>query len=260
MQGRRTRLIILLLAFVVQVLRLQAQVESEQVLEMPYRVVPNFLKLPSDLYFSEVSGVALNSKGHIFVFQQGSHPLVEFDENGNFVRTMGEGLFTRPHGLRIDSFDNIWVTDNGAHFVLKLSPEGRISMVLGQKDYHGNDHSHFDGPDDVAFGKSGEIYVADGEGNSRIVEFDRDGNFLRDWRMKGSNEGEFHLPHTIATNTRGLAYVGDRENARIQVFDAPRKVSYAVARGWAPVWDLYHSRSAYLDGGCGSFSGLGDRS
>jgi len=139
MQGRRTRLLILLLTFVLPVLRLQARVESEQVTELPYRVVPNFFKLPSDLYFSEVSGVALNSKGHIFVFQRGSHPLVEFDENGNFVRTMGEGLFTRPHGLRIDRVDNIWVTDNGAHFVLKLSPEGRISMVLGQKDYPGND-------------------------------------------------------------------------------------------------------------------------
>jgi hypothetical protein len=134
MQGRRTGLIILLLTFALQVLRLQAQVASGQVTEMPYRVVPNFLKLPSDLYFSEVSGVAMNSKGHIFVFQRGSHPLVEFDEDGNFVRTMGEGLFTRPHGLRIDSVDNIWVTDNGAHFVLKLSPEGRISMVPGQQD------------------------------------------------------------------------------------------------------------------------------
>jgi DNA-binding beta-propeller fold protein YncE len=149
--------------------------------------------------------------------------LVEFDENGNFVRTMGEGLFTRPHGLRIDSVDNIWVTDNGAHFVLKLSPEGRISMVLGQKDHPGNDHSHFDGPDDVAFGKSGEIYVADGEGSSRIVEFDRDGHFIRDWGTKGSNEGEFRLPHTIATDSQGLVYVGDRENERIQVFDAQGK-------------------------------------
>ena len=223
MQGRRTGLIILLLTFALQVLRLQAQVASGQVTEMPYRVVPNFLKLPSDLYFSEVSGVAMNSKGHIFVFQRGSHPLVEFDENGNFVRTMGEGLFTRPHGLRIDSVDNIWVTDNGAHFVLKLSPEGRISMVLGQKDHPGNDHSHFDGPDDVAFGKSGEIYVADGEGSSRIVEFDRDGHFIRDWGTKGSNEGEFRLPHTIATDSQGLVYVGDRENERIQVFDAQGK-------------------------------------
>ena len=191
--------------------------------EMHYQLVPNYLKLPPDLYFSEVSAVAVNSKDHIFVFQRGSHPLVEFDENGNFVRTMGEGLFTRPHGLRIDSMDNLWVTDNGAHFVLKLTSEGRIDMVLGQKDYPGSDRSHFDGPDDVAFGKSGEIYVADGENNSRILKFDRDGHFLREWGGKGSGEGEFRLPHTIATDAQGSVYVGDRENARIQVFDANGK-------------------------------------
>jgi len=182
--------------------------------------VPDFLKLPSTLYLSEVSGVALNSLGHVFLFQRGTHPLVEFDENGNFVRTMGEGLFTRPHGLRIDASDNVWLTDNGAHFVLKISPEGRILMVLGQKDYPGSDQSHFNGPDDVAFGKSGEIYVADGEGNSRIVKFDRDGHFLKEWGRKGSGKGEFRLPHTIVTDSQGLVYVGDRENGRIQVFDA----------------------------------------
>jgi len=82
--------------------------------QLNYQLAPNFLKLPSNLYLSEVSGVALNSRGHIFVFQRGAHPLGEFDTKGNFVRTMGESLFTRPHGLRIDASDDLWVTDNGA--------------------------------------------------------------------------------------------------------------------------------------------------
>ncbi len=198
----------------------QVASSSSSTAQLRYQLVPDFLKLASNSYFSEVSGVALNSRGHVFVFQRGTHPLVEFDENGEFVRTMGESLFNRPHGLRVDASDNLWVTDNGAHFVLKLNPEGRILMVLGQKDYPGNDHSHFDGPDDVAFGKSGEIYVADGEGNSRIVKFDRDGNFVREWGRRGSGKGEFRLPHTIVTDSEGLVYVGDRENARIQVFDS----------------------------------------
>jgi DNA-binding beta-propeller fold protein YncE len=225
MQTRRV-FVILPLVLLLGVVRTPARAPSSSELravQLDYRVVPDFLKLPSSLYFSEVSGVALNSKGHIFVFQRGVHPLVEFDKSGNFVRTIGEGLFTRPHGLRIDKADNLWVTDNGAHFVLKLTPEGQISMVLGQKDYPGTDHGHFDGPDDVAFGKSGEIYVADGEGNSRVVEFDGDGHFLKEWGRKGSGEGEFRLPHTIATDAQGLVYVGDRENARIQVFDSEGK-------------------------------------
>lgn len=146
--------------------------------------------------------MALNSHGHIFVFQRRAHPLVEFDAKGNFVRTMGESLFTRPHGLRIDASDNLWATDNGAHFVL----DGRVLMVLGQKDHPGKDQSHFNGPDDVAFGKSGEIYIADGEENSRIIEFDRDGHFLREWGQPGWKKGEFRLPHTIVTDSRGLVY------------------------------------------------------
>lgn len=223
MRGRGFGFIILSSALVfgaAALLSQDASISNRKTAPSQYRLVPDFLKLPSNLYFSEVSGVALNSKGHVFVFQREAHPLVEFDENGNFVRTMGEGLFTRPHGLRIDGADNIWVTDNGAHFVLKLSPEGRVEMVLGQKEYPGDDHTHFNGPDDVAFGKSGEIYVADGEGNSRIVKFERDGHFLKAWGRKGSDAGEFRLPHTIATDDQGLVYVGDRENARIQVFDA----------------------------------------
>jgi sugar lactone lactonase YvrE len=206
MQTRRA-FVILPLVLLLGVVRTQAHATSSSQLravELDYRVVPDFLKVPSGLYFSEVSGVALNSKGQIFVFQRGTHSLVEFDKSGNFVRTIGEGWFTRPHGLRIDKADNLWVTDNGAHFVLKLSPEGLISMVLGQKDYPGTDHTHFDGPDDVASGKSGEIYVSDGEGNSRVVEFDGDGHFLKEWGRKGSGEGEFRLPHTIATDAQGL--------------------------------------------------------
>ena len=226
MDRMRHMFILLLFALFASASRVRAQVSMgsrPQPAELAYKVIPDFLKLPSNLYFSEVSGVAVNSTGHVFVFQRGLHPLVEFDENGNFVRSFGEGLFSRPHGLRIDSADNIWVTDNGSHFLLKLSPDERIIMVLGQRDYPGNDHAHFNGPDDVAFGKSGQIYVADGEGNSRIVEFDRDGHFLKEWGKKGSSEGEFQLPHTIATDAQGLVYVGDRENGRIQVFDPEGK-------------------------------------
>jgi len=147
--------------------------------------------------------------------------------------------------------------------VLKLSPEGQISMVLGQKDYPGTDHTHFDGPDDVAFGKSGEIYVADGEGNSRVVEFDSDGHFLKEWGRKGAGEGEFHLtPHTIATDAQGLVYVGDRENARIQVFDLEGK----FLTQWRDIghpYGIFVSPDQHIwmaEGGRRSLSGPGDRS
>jgi hypothetical protein len=103
--GRGSIILALALVSGVSAVHLQeASTPNRKTAQLRYRLVPDFLKLPSNnMYFLEVSGVALNSKGHIFVFQRGAHPLVEFDENGNFVRCMGEGLFSRPHGLRIDS-------------------------------------------------------------------------------------------------------------------------------------------------------------
>jgi DNA-binding beta-propeller fold protein YncE len=78
----------------------------------------------------------------------------------------------------------------------------------------------FNRPTDVAFGRNGEIYVADGYGNSRVVKFDRDGNFIKAWGKYGTGEGEFNLPHSIVIDNEGRVYVADRENQRIQIFDA----------------------------------------
>jgi len=146
--------------------------------------------------------------------------LAEYDERGIFLRSIGEGLFTHPHGLRIDDDDNLWTTDDGSHLVLKLSREGRVLLVLGRKGVAAESDWLFNQPTDVAFGKNGEVYVSDGYGNSRVVKFDRDGNFLKAWGKYGTGPGEFNLPHSIAVDKQGNVYVGDRENQRIQIFDA----------------------------------------
>ena len=190
-----------------------------------YQPVPGFLTLPPDLNFGEVSGVALNSLGHIFVFHRGSPSLLEFDSDGHFIRSIGEGLFTKSHGLRIDAVDNIWTTDVGAHTVLKFSPEGQLLMVLGKKGMAGEwwdlfNYPLFERPSDVAFGKDGEIYISDGYGNSRVMKFDREGNFIKTWGSKGTAPGEFDLPHSIVIDAAGRVYVGDRSNRRVQIFDS----------------------------------------
>lgn len=186
---------------------------------LPYKPVPDFLSLPPSANFGEAAGVALNSKGHIFVFHRGLQPLMEFDTNGKFIRTRGEGLFTTPHGLRIDVEDNIWTTDIGSHLVLKLSPEGRVLMVFGRKGEPGETDFQFNQPSDVAFDPAGNIYVTDGYGNSRVVKFDKNGKFIKAWGDKGTAPGQFNLPHAVAIDAKGLVYVADRENKRIQIFD-----------------------------------------
>ena len=191
--------------------------------ELPYQVVPNFFKFPKGWVAGEASAVAVNSKGHIFLFHRTKPMLAEYDAEGNFVQSIGEGLFTHPHGLRIDADDNIWTTDDGSHLVLKLDPAGNVLLVLGRLNTAAEASYLFNRPADVAFAKNGDIYVADGYGNSRIVKFDRDGNYIKAWGKYGRGVGEFNLPHTVAVDGGGRVYVGDRENQRIQIFDADGK-------------------------------------
>lgn len=192
---------------------------------LPYAPVPGFFKLPPGMNFGEVAGIALNSAGHILVFNRGPTPLVEFDRDGTYLRTLGNGIFKVAHGLRVDADDNIWITDIGSHLVLKLDAQGRVLMVLGKADEPGTyvdthpDLPLFDMPTDVAFGPGGEIFVSDGYGNARVVKFDKTGRFNKAWGSKGKAPGQFNLPHAIAVDHQGLVYVADRENRRIQVFD-----------------------------------------
>ena len=220
--------------------------QSTKLPDLGYKPVLDFFILPSGANFGEVSGIALNSKGHIFVFNRGSKPLIEFDGNGKFIRTLGDGIFKSTHGLRIDSKDNIWITDTGLNVVLKLSPEGRVLMVLGRSNKAGEfltqsysstflnyDAPLFNQPTDVAFDSVSDVFVTDGYGNSRIVKFDKNGKFIKTWGRKGNAPGEFNLPHSIAFDSKDLMYIADRENDRIQIFDAEGK----FIKEWTHVGD-----------------------
>ncbi|MEY2539902.1 MAG: hypothetical protein QOG67_3642 [Verrucomicrobiota bacterium] len=188
---------------------------------LSYRVMPDFFHTPDN--FGEVSGVACNSKGHVFVFQRRKPMLMEFDHDGKYLRELGDGLFDHPHGLRIDTDDNIWTTDDGNHLVLKLDSEGRVLFVLGRRGVAAEADWLFNEPTDVAFGKEGAIFVSDGYGNSRVMKFDRTGRFLKSWGSYGTNPGQFNLPHSIVIDQEGQVYVADRENQRIQIFDQDGK-------------------------------------
>jgi DNA-binding beta-propeller fold protein YncE len=192
-----------------------------------YIPVRDAFELPANMNFGSVSGVAINSKGHVFLLHRGPSPLMEFTADGKFVRALGDGLYDRPHGLRIDSEDNIWTTDVGGHVVYKFSPAGRILMVLGVRgrpgDWHDFGHLKlFNEPNDVAIAANGNIIVLQGHGKapSQVLKFDRDGNFLKVWGKKGTAPGDFDLPHSIVIDAKGLLHIADRNNARIQVLDA----------------------------------------
>jgi DNA-binding beta-propeller fold protein YncE len=221
-----------------------------QIPEIPYDSTPNLLKLPEHIYLGEAAGVATNSKGNIFVytrtgtatatlggsrtFTRGGARLFEFTANGTFVREIGQGVygFVFAHVVRIDPQDNIWVVDEGSNMVIEFNPEGRIVLTLGRKSEDVRVPAaeagpgrgavagdNFNRPTDVAWDAAGNIFVADGYGNSRVAKFDKNGQFIKSWGTKGKGPGEFDLLHTMAVDPQGNVYIGDRSNRRIQVFD-----------------------------------------
>jgi hypothetical protein len=205
--------------------------------EIPFDAVPNFIKMPAGLYLGESIGVATNSKGHVFVYtRSGETRLFEFDQNGTYVREIGQGLygFSFAHSVRVDSQDNIWAVDEGTNQVIKFNPEGRVTMVLGRRPdpveqvlnlpgnggYSGANKPYaFNRQTDIAWDPQGNIFVSDGYGDSRVVKFDRNGRFVKSVGTRGNGQLQFNTPHTIAVDGKGLVYVGDRGNARVQVLD-----------------------------------------
>jgi DNA-binding beta-propeller fold protein YncE len=177
--------------------------------------------MPAGWKFGRVSAVAVNSKREVLAFQRGpkADPIVIFDEKGTYLRSFGKGMFGNPHGLRVDKDDNIWITDNGDHQVMKFSPEGKPLLTLGIKKQTGSDERTFNKPTDIAFARNGDFYVSDGYGNTRVVKFAADGRFLKAWGERGTGPGQFNTPHSVAVDSKGLVYVSDRENNRIQIFD-----------------------------------------
>jgi DNA-binding beta-propeller fold protein YncE len=198
-----------------------------------YHVVPEFPQLSPAIVLGAASAVATDSKGNILAFHRGEHPILIFDSHGKVLRSFGDGLFTSAHGLRVDADDNIWVTDNANHTVIKFSHDGLVLMTLGERNVAGEDATHFNKPADIAFAANGDFYIADGYGNSRVVKFNKAGEFLLAWGKKGTGPGEFNLPHAVQVDAGGRVYVGDRENNRIQVCDANGKFLRQF-QGFAP--------------------------
>ena len=227
-----------------------AAAAQQTVPEIRFDANVDLLKLPANVYLGEVAGVAVNSARHIFVYSRtgqrssvhgaSAAQLFEFGPDGAFVREIGKDLygFAFAHTVRVDKSDNLWVTDEGTNMIIKFSPAGRVMMVLGRKEEAVEPApppaprapgtpaptlrpgwGTFNRPTDVAWDLSGNVFIADGYTNSRVVKVDKNGRWVKTWGEKGSEQGQFNTLHSIANDVKGNIYVADRSNRRIQVFD-----------------------------------------
>ena len=202
----------------------------------PYRTIENWAKLPAGRTWGSTAGVYVDSHDLIWVAERcganscaGSNldPILEFDQSGKLLKSFGGGMFVFPHGLYVDKQGNIWVTDGQAKDgkgdqVFKFSPQGKVLLTLGKAGVAGETEDTFNQPSAVIVAPNGDIFVGDGHGgksNARIVKFDKNGKFLKTWGTHGDGPGEFNVPHTLAFDSKGRLFVGDRANNRIQIFD-----------------------------------------
>src|SRR5579862_4044725 len=192
---------------------------QEKVPQIPYDSVANFLKMPADMHLGEAAGVAVNSKGHVFVYSRSgsslgpaygnaASQLLEFDGGGKFIREIGKNLYawSFAHTVRIDKDDNIWATDKGSDMIVKFNnKDGKVMMVFGRKSESSDEDSHplhhpkpplpavdgrFRQPTDVAWDPDGNAYISDGYINSRVAKVDKNGNWIKQWGSKGSAPGQ----------------------------------------------------------------------
>jgi len=201
--------------------------------ELDYVVAPTAVTLPAGVTMGATASVAFDANGHLFVLTRGDKTFFEFNPDGSFIRSFGDKLFTRSHGLRIDRDGNLWATDVGGHIVVKMTRDGQPLLTIGTKGEAGEWNeatgSHkLNQPNDVVIAGNGDVFVAQGhtpgaEGDARVLKFDKNGKFIKSWGGKGSGPGQFQVAHGIAIDAKGLVWVADRENQRIQLFDQDGK-------------------------------------
>ena len=212
--------------------------------QAPYALNQSFFTMPEGRTIGSTAGIALDRDGRsIWTFDRcadqlcvGSDlaPIQKFDAAGNLVMSFGAGMFLRPHGIHIDADGNVWVTDaegpNGedsrrdgkGHQVFMFSPDGELLMTLGKAGVAGDGPDEFNMPSSVLVAPNGDIFVGDGHGgtsNARMLKFSSDGTFIKTWGKQGTAPGDFEMPHGLAMDSQGRLFVGDRGNARVQIFD-----------------------------------------
>lgn len=197
-----------------------------------YSVVEDWAKLPEGDTFGTVSSVATDSQDRLYVFQRGEPPMLIFDQGGTYLSSWGAGYFVRPHGMCILD-DVLYLTDSDNSMAFKFTLDGKLLQKLGEPGVHSDTGTEnygdlvckaagpFNHPTEIVPSPSGDLYVSDGERNSRVHRFSNEGQLISSWGEPGKDgPNQFHMPHSVLVGDDNLVYVCDRENSRIQIFSS----------------------------------------
>jgi hypothetical protein len=199
---------------------------------LSFHLVRDFFHYPAYSVIGRLSGVAVAPNGHVLALNRGYHPVLEFNADGTFVRSWGEGsrMFEGAHSLRFDRGGDLWYMDAADNIIFHFDQEGRTVGTLGTNPEPWTYLTHvieravpgrasLYQETDIGWSRDGSMFVADGYGNSRVAKFDKDGNFVKAWGERGAQPGNFNTPHSLVVDNNDIVYVADRGNSRIQTFD-----------------------------------------
>lgn len=189
-----------------------------------YDILKDWAKMPSEqTWDGETPSVAADGRGTVGVLVRKAPHFRFFKSDGTFIKAWDYAEEkTNYHSIYFGPEGAVWLAATNNHVMMKFSSDGKQLMILGKRGVAGDNASKdaFNRPNAVAFGQNGEIFVSDGYINSRIVEFTKDGKFVRIiGGVKGSGPGELDLPHAVAIDASGRILVADSGNKRISVFD-----------------------------------------
>src|SRR5258708_3458555 len=185
----------------------------------PYSVVHGWRVLPDGMVLGQVSGLAVDSHNHVFVFHRAenswaadkTHPITAptilcFDgASGKLLSSWGENRFFEPYGLRVDAHDNVWVTDRALQQVFKFSHDGKLLLTIGT--------------DKLLYVVDGGDLKPAGPDRGRLLKLDLSGKILAQWSRFGNYDGQIYWGHDLAVGKDGAVYVGDvYHGMRVQKF------------------------------------------